>query len=156
MPTSDERQQRNQAILLDYQSNMRVVDIAAKHGISTDMVSRVVKQLGGSVRSQGYQPKLDDTQKRLVATLSAQGMPAAELASRFGITSMTVYNILKEYSGQQTGVEFCRGCGMFDGAKSVDEMIQHLEAGVQWLRQKKAAGWRLQSVVANDYAVLVK
>lgn len=44
----------------------------------------------------------------------------------------------------------------FDGAKSIDEMVEALERKAEYLKELKGEGWKLKQEVKDDYAFLVK
>jgi hypothetical protein len=48
-----------------------------------------------------------------------------------------------------------QGEGIYDGATSIDEMIERLEAKIKELRQLKEDGWELESQVEEDMAYIV-
>lgn len=45
---------------------------------------------------------------------------------------------------------------IYDGSRTIDEMIQCLEGQIQYLLQLKAEGWELREPVQDDYGFLVK
>ncbi len=47
-----------------------------------------------------------------------------------------------------------RGKWVYDGAASIDEMIERLQQTIAYLRQLKADGWVVRERIDDDYAFL--
>ena len=49
-----------------------------------------------------------------------------------------------------------RGKWVFDGCKSIDEMVEALKEKIAYIEQLKKDGWEVQEVIYDDYAFLYR
>ena len=85
-------------IISSYEQGLGVPEISQQYGISEKRIYYVLKQYGVALRPRsGVGKILNSAQEDEIVALYQAGMDAVQLATRYGITSTTVYKTLERY-----------------------------------------------------------
>lgn len=57
---------------------------------------------------------------------------------------------------ERDNIQYLRAKWMFDGAKTLDEVIQKLNEHIEYIEQLKRDGWELIDKVSDDYGPMVQ
>lgn len=61
-----------------------------------------------------------------------------------------------ETPSEEDDIEYLRAKWMFDGAKTLDEVIQKLRQHIEHIEELKREGWELIGEVQDDYGPMVQ
>jgi len=112
--------EQEEEIIALYHQGIDAVQIASRYKISSTTAYDVLKRHGVKRRTNSdIFRKLSQEQEEEVISLYQQGLPASEIASRYGINDQTVYNILerndiKRRSKSEAAITYPRNEHAFD------------------------------------------
>lgn len=59
-------------------------------------------------------------------------------------------------SEPEDDIQYLRAKWMFDGAKTLDEVIEKLKDQIEYIKKLKEDGWELTDAVSDDYGPMVQ
>ena len=140
-----QREERDQALVTDYESGLSALTVACRHETSAPQVFRALKRAGIPARS--FRARPPNTRNAAIVAAYRAGSPAAEVARSVGLTKERVRQILMRACGSYQRPPRRHRCTdacaavLAAGVPALVAMDLARATGVSWLRICRAAKW---------------